>query len=191
MLNRLTINFFDTLAQAYHFKPTRFINMDTNKEIRLRLRFYKDVALNMDDLSDKFAAYAKTKPVDFAIKTRGNHIWLNIKGARKSYYSPDLHLELEARSENETHIRGLFGPDPTLWTLFMFLHFVIAGIFLIFCGIAYSNSVLNQSFSFDIGVLIAMVVCWFLLYFIAKEISNKGNDQMHELENLFTKIIES
>lgn len=165
--------------------------MDTNKDIRLRLRFYKDVAINSDDLSCKFANYAKTKPTDYGIKTRGNHIWLNIKGARKSYYSPDLHLELEAKNENETYTRGLFGPDPTLWTLFVFLHFVIAGIFLIFCGIVYSNSVLNQSFTFDLGVLVAMVFCWFLLYIIAKKIRNKGNDQMHELENLFSKIIES
>jgi hypothetical protein len=191
VLNRLTINFFDTLAQAYHFNYTHFIKMDTNKEIRLRLRFYKDVAVSLNDLSNKFATYAKTKPTDYGIKTRGDHIYLNIKGARKSYYSPDLHLELEAKNENETRIRDLFGPDPTLWTLFMFLHFVIAGIFLIFCGFAYSNSVLNQSFTFDLGELSAMVICWFLLYFIAKQIRNKGNDQMHELEKLFLEIIES
>ena len=165
--------------------------MDTNKEISLRLRFYKDVAINSDDLSGKFATYAKSKPTHYGIKTRGNHIWLNIKGIRKSYYSPDLHLELEAKSQNETHIRGLFGPDPTLWTLFMFLHFVIAGIFLIFCGIAYSNSVLNQSYTFDLGVLAAMVICWFVLYFTAKQIRNKGNDQMHELEKLLSDILES
>jgi hypothetical protein len=165
--------------------------MDTNNEIRLRLRFYKDVMINSEVLSQKFAAFAKSAPTNYGIKTRGNHIWLNIKGEQKSYYSPDLHLEFEAKSENETHIRGLFGPDPTLWTLFMFLHFVIAGIFLIFCGIAYSNSVLNQSYTFDLVVLMLMVICWFLLYFIAKQIRSNAKDQMQEIEKVFLEILES
>ncbi|SHG07829.1 hypothetical protein SAMN05444396_104190 [Flavobacterium segetis] len=165
--------------------------MDANKEIRLRLRFYKDVMINTTVLSQKFAIYAKSNPQDYFIKTRGTHIWINIIGSEKRYYSPHLHLELEAKSENETHIRGLFGPDPTLWTLFMFLHFVIAGIFLIFTGIAYSNSVLNKSYTSDFVVLTLMVLSWFLLYFIAKQIRSNGNDQTHELEKVFFKILES
>ena len=166
-------------------------SMDTTNEIQLRLRFYKDVMISTEILRQKFLSYAKSSPTDYGIKTRGNHVWLNIKGARKSYYSPDLHLEFETKSENETHIRGLFGPDPTLWTLFIFLHFVIAGVFLIFCGIAYSNYVLNQSFTFDLVVLMLMVICWFLLYFIAKQIRNSAKDQMHEIEKVFLEIIES
>ena len=165
--------------------------MDANNELRLRLRFYKDVMTNTNVLSQKFADYAKTNPDDYAVKTRGTHIWINIKGDKKRYYSPHLHLELEAKSENETHIRGLFGPDPTLWTFFMFLHFIIAGVFLIFSGITYSNSVLNKSYTFDIVVLVLMVILWFLLYFIAKQIRSNGNNQTHELEKVFLEIIES
>ena len=99
--------------------------MDTNNELRLRLRFYKGVMINTTVLSQKFADFAKSNPTDYAVKTRGTHIWISINGDKKSYYSPHLHLELEAKNENETHIRGLFGPDPTLWTFFMFLHFII------------------------------------------------------------------
>ncbi len=165
--------------------------METNNELRLRLRFYKDVMINTTVLSKKFADFAKSNPVDYAVKTRGTHIWINIKGQKKSYYSPHLHLELEAKNENETHIRGLFGPDPTLWTFFMFLHFIIAGVFLIFSGIAYSNSVLKKSYTFDIVILVLMTLSWFLLYFIAKQIRSNGNDQTHELEKVFLEIIES
>ena len=165
--------------------------MDANNELRLRLRFYKDVMTNTNVLSQKFADYAKTNPDDYAVKTRGTHIWINIKGDKKRYYSPHLHLELEAKSESETHIRGLFGPDPILWTFFMFLHFIIAGVFLIFSGIAYSNSVLNKSYTLDLVVLVLMVISWFLLYFIAKQIRRNGNNQTHELEKVFLEILKS
>ncbi|WP_157485347.1 GTP-binding protein [Flavobacterium sp. ACAM 123] len=98
---------------------------------------------------------------------------------------------METKNDTETHIRGLFGPNPTLWTLFMFLHFIIAGVFLIFSRIAYSDYVLKNSRTFDFIVIGFMVFAWFLLYYITKQIRENGHDQMTELETLFLKIIAS
>jgi hypothetical protein len=50
----------------------------------------------------------------------------------------------------------------------MFLHFVVAGIFIIFSIITFSKWSLNQPFGFDLLVMFAMVNTWFLLYFIAR-----------------------
>jgi H+/Cl- antiporter ClcA len=116
---------------------------------------------------------------------------MNIPDTKREYWSPHLHLELEPKDNNGTHIRGLFGPDPTLWTLFMFLHFMVAGIFVIFSAVAYSNYVLKQPTKMDLIVMLLMVIVWFLLYFIAKQIRFKGNGQMNELEGKFLAILES
>ena len=69
---------------------------------------------------------------DYRIKVSDNHIFLFITLAKRKYYSPHLHIELEEKEDKTTHVKGLFGPDQTVWTFFMFLHFIIAGIFLIF-----------------------------------------------------------
>ena len=165
--------------------------MDTDNTIRLRLRFYKDVEENMETLQEKFKDYSKNRLENMKINACENHIWLYIIGTKKHYWSPHLHLQLEPKSENETHIRGLFGPDQTLWTFFMFLHFIVAGIFTIFGMIAYSNYTLKQSYIMDVVVMGLMVIVWFLLYFIARQIRWKGNSQMNDLEHLFLKIIEN
>jgi hypothetical protein len=165
--------------------------MDANNEIRLRLRFYKDVEENIDVVRQKFEDYKVNCSEDCHIKIKHNHIWMNIPEQKREYWSPHLHLELEPKGYNETHIRGLFGPEPTLWTLFMFLHFMVAGIFVIFSAIAYSNYVLKQPTTMDLVVMLLMVIVWFLLYFIAKQIRLKGNDQMNELEGKFLKILGS
>ncbi len=165
--------------------------MEVDNEVRLLLRFYKDVPQNTENVLQKFKAYKEEKKPNYNLKISGTHIWIFINGEQKKYYSPHLHLELENRSENETHIRGLFGPDPTLWTFFMFLHFIIAGVFLVFCGILYSNFVLKNPLTSNYIVLALMVISWFLLYFIARQIRHNGNDQMHELEKLFEKILKS
>ena len=165
--------------------------MDANNEIRLRLRFYKDVEENVESIRQKFENYKVNCTEDCHLKIKQNHIWMNIPGGKREYWSPHLHLELEPIDNNETHIRGLFGPEPTLWTLFMFLHFIASGIFVIFSGIAYSGYVLKNSITMDFVVMLLMVIVWFLLYFIAKQIRFKGNGQMNELEGKFLEILKS
>ena len=165
--------------------------MDANNEIRLRLRFYKDIDESLEAVRQKFENYKNTKKADCLVKIKHDHIWINIPDEKREYWSPHLHLELEPKDNNGTHIRGLFGPEPTLWTLFMFLHFMVAGIFVIFSGIAYSNYVLKQPTTMNLIVMALMVVVWFLLYFIAKQIRFKGNVQMNELERKFLEILEA
>ena len=41
----------------------------------------------------------------------------------------------------------------------------------------------------DVVIMFVMVIVWFLLYVIARQIREKGNDQMNELEQAFLKII--
>jgi len=165
--------------------------MGANNEIRLRLRFYKDVTEDIDIIRQKFENYRINCAEDCHLKIKYNHIWMNMPESKREYWSPHLHLELESKDNNETHIRGLFGPEPTLWTLFMFLHFMVAGIFIIFSAIAYSNYVLKQPTTMDLMVMLLMVIVWFLLYFIAKQMRYKGNGQMNELEGKFLEILES
>ena len=163
--------------------------MDANNEIRLRLRFYKDISQNIESIREKFENYKSNSKEHCSIKINHNHIWMNIPQTKRHYWSPHLHLELESKNANETHIRGLFGPDPTLWTLFMFLHFIVAGIFIIFSIIAYSNYVLKTPTTMNLMVMLLMVFVWFLLYFLAKQIRFKGNGQRNELEIFFLEII--
>jgi len=165
--------------------------MDTENEITLRLRFHKDIEENSTSTLLKFENHSKIKSDDFTIKISDNHIWLDIIASKRNYWSPHLHLELEPKGEKSTHIRGLYGPDPTLWTFFMFLHFIIAGVFLIFCAIAYSDYILKNSITIDIVIMALMVLFWFLLYYLAKSIREKGHPQMNELEKYFHSILKS
>lgn len=165
--------------------------MDTHHQVRLLLRFYKDVDQNIDDVLRKFTNYTNYNTEDYNLRIHENHMWIYIIGSKKRYWSPHLHLQFESKPNNATHIRGLFGPDQTLWTLFMFLHFIVAGFFTIFGTIAYSNYTLNQPIKVDLIIMFLMVIVWFLLYVIARQIRNNGNGQMNELEQLFLKIVNS
>ena len=168
--------------------------METDNEIRLRLRFFKDIEENIDVVRQKFIDYRKVISTDFYIKIRENYIQFTISGEKQQYWSPHLSIvleEMEGNEKNATHIRGLFGPAQTMWTFFMFLHFFIAGTFLLFAMFAYSNYTLKEPIMMDLIIMFVMVFVWFLLYVIARQLREKGNDQMKDMENEFEKILAS
>ncbi|WP_333696383.1 hypothetical protein [Flavobacterium sp.] len=164
--------------------------MDLDNQLPLRYRFDKVVRVPYDTLLARCESLKTTVEPDYKIKISGHHIWLHIGLLSREKHSPHLHLELEKMEDGNTFVRGLFGPDPVLWTLFMFLHFIVAGIFIIFSMIAFSKWSLNQPFQFDLVVMFAMVNAWFLLYFIARLNRKKGLQQARELEALMERILE-
>lgn len=163
--------------------------MQIDKEIKLRLRFYKTSSKSIESIMDTCNQLKQEVAPDYHIKTLDNHIWLSIGAHKREKHSPNLHLELDEMEDGNTAINGLFGPDPVLWTMFMFLHFVVAGVFIIFLMIAYSKWTLNQNFGFDIVIMTLMVGIWFALYFIARMIRRRGISQMDELEVLMNQIL--
>jgi len=164
--------------------------MELEKEIKLRFRFDKVVSKPIEDILKSCEDLKSTVEPDYKIKISDLHIWFTIGILRREKHSPNLHIELEKMEDGNTFIRGTYGPDPVLWTLFMFLHFIVAGVFLIFTVIVYSKWSLHQSYKFDLMVMITMIIVWFLLYFTARLNRSKGIPQMKELEELFDKVIE-
>jgi hypothetical protein len=163
--------------------------MELEKEIKLRYRFYKVSDKPLAELLEQFQSLKTSVEPDYKVKILDNHVWLSIGVLKREKHSPQLHLELEEMEDGKTAINGLFGPDPVLWTMFMFLHFVVAGVFTIFALITYSKWRLNQNFKIDIAIMIAMICSWGLLYLIARLNRSKGIPQMHELDKILNKVV--
>lgn len=166
--------------------------MNTEESIALRLRFYTDVNETVDSVRQKFIDYKPQLPPDYQMKIRRNHIQFTIVGEKQRYWSPYLSIELEEKEGSQgqaTYIRGLFGPAQTLWTFFIFLHFIIAGVFLVFAMFAFSNYWLKTSFTKELIISSLMIASWILLYFIGRQTRVNGYSQMEELEREFLTII--
>jgi hypothetical protein len=55
---------------------------------------------------------------------------LKIPENERHYWSPQLTLQVEKRGDG-SYIRGLYGPNPTVWTMFVFFYTLFAVIGLI------------------------------------------------------------
>ena len=163
--------------------------MEPEKSIALRPRFEVESKNSVEKILERAKTLKSELKSDYQIKIIDEHLYFYFSKEKRKYYSPFLHLELEA-NEDRTTVKGLFGPEQLLWTLFMFLHFIIAGLFLVFAMMAYTHWSLNQSIVLDVVVMTFMVVFWILLYVIARINREKGVPQMHELEDLMHKVLE-
>ena len=163
--------------------------MEPEKSIALRPRFEVESKKSVEQILERAKNLKSELKSDYQIKIIDEHLYFYFSKEKRKYYSPFLHLELEA-DEGKTIIKGLFGPEQLLWTLFMFLHFIVAGLFLVFSMMAYTHWSLNQSIVLDVVVMTFMVVFWILLYVIARINREKGVPQMHELEDLMYRVLE-
>ncbi|WP_298503668.1 GTP-binding protein [uncultured Maribacter sp.] len=158
-----------------------------NNDIALRPRFQLDINKPKQQLLAAFDI--KTKP-PFLINKIDDHIFIKFNKEKIHFWSPQLHLEITKKSPNTSKIYGLFGPNPTLWTFFMFLHFGVAILFVTLSVWAYSSASLNKPYYLQLGLMVAMIILWFTLYAFGRIGRKKGKPQMHMLNEFINTILD-
>jgi hypothetical protein len=157
--------------------------MSITNEIVLRPRFKFKV--NQDnEVILKLFENSKDNQSQFIVSRVDDHIFIKIPKVKQHFWSPQLHLEIaKNETDDNSTIYGLFGPNPTIWTMFMFLHFIVAGLFIGFSIWAYTNWSLDEDFAIQLFVTLLTIVVWFVLYFGGRIGKSTGMGQMHELHH--------
>lgn len=147
-------------------------------EIILRPRFEIRLYSSPDIIQQAFDVTPKPP---FLLKRIDEHIYIRFNKAETTFWSPQLHLEISSFSEGKSTIHGVFGPNPALWTFFMFLHFGVATLFLILGVFAYSKHSLGHEVTPWLLGMGFLVMVWFALYAFGRLGKSKGKPQMQQL----------
>lgn len=123
----------------------------------------------------------------FIVRISDQHVFIKFNKAESHFWSPQLQIEVVDQEDGNNIIYGLFGPNPTLWTFFMFIHFGVATLFIVFGVWAYSNNALDKGFGVQLGLMGLMVVVWVVLYVFGRIGKRKGKPQMHQLHEFMLK----
>lgn len=165
-------------------------NSSTINEVVLRPRFKFEKNQNNEYLLGLFDK-AKKEQDNFIVSRIDNHVFLKLPKNKQHFWSPQLHLEIDEIDENSSTIRGLFGPNPTVWTMFMFFHFIVAGLFIGFGVWAYTNWALKTSYALQISLMFFMVIIWIALYVIGQMGKKAGMEEMHLLHGFMRDTLRS
>ncbi len=159
---------------------------DLTNEIVLRPRFHVSLRTDVDALKH---SYDTLKKDGCLISRLDEHVFIKFRKADTNFWTPQLHLELSSYEQGLSNIRGVFGPNPTLWTFFMFLHFGVGTLFVILGIFAYSNHSLGKDITFLMVGMFFLVLLWFALYAFGRLGKSKGEKQMEQLKSLFRETI--
>ena len=114
------------------------------------------------------------------------HLYIKIDPSHQHFWSPQLHLTFEEESE-QVLVRGLYGPNPTVWAL-IFFGYVALGILSLFIGMwGFSR----YSLGMDATVLwaIPMFGVMALVLYIAGQMGQKlGAQQMFDIHHFYEAI---
>jgi hypothetical protein len=141
--------------------------MSTKNDINLRPRFKFEINKSQEGILAAFND-AKSNQSFFVITCIGDHVFIKKPRENNTFWSPQLQIEITQIDKNSSIVNGLVGPNPTAWTLFMFLHFMIAGLFIAFGIWTYTNITLNMGYTLQVSFMILMVIIWFVLYAIGR-----------------------
>ena len=157
-----------------------------NSDLHLRPRFQHQLNTSKEVV---LASFEKIKKPPFLIKRIDDHLFIRFQQDLRTFWTPELHLELHDEDNDSCRINGLFGPSPTLWTFFMFLHFGVATLFIVIGIWAYSNWTLDKPIGLQTGMLVLLVAVWGLLYAFGRNGRKKGEPQMKELYSFMSEVI--
>ena len=165
--------------------------MSLTNEIVLRPRFKFDVTHDNESILELFEDTTK-KQSDFIVSRVDDHIFIKIPKVKQHFWSPQLHLEINKKEdEASSTIYGLFGPNPNVWTMFMFFHFIVIILFLGFGIWTYSNWVLDTHYAVQLFTTLFMIVIWFSLYFGGRIGKKSGMKEMYQLHGFMRETLRS
>lgn len=117
------------------------------------------------------------------------HITLAIPTIDRHFWSPQLSLSFE-ETEEGTIIRGLYGPNPTVWAIFFF-GYIALGILALFALVAGSS---QWMLGMGAPILWAIPVCAvvaLVMYFVAQAGQKMGAEEMYRMHHFYEDTVGS
>ena len=156
---------------------------------KIRPRFEIDVKENSESLLHKFLEEKEKAKCGCIIDAVPNHIVIKINRQEQHFWSPQLTLNFEDHEDGEgSKIRGLYGPNGNVWTLFTGSYFA-CGILITFISIIGFS---RRSLGMDAPILWALPVLFsvVILLYIGSQMGQKlGAEQMFDLHHTAQEVL--
>lgn len=163
--------------------------MHLSNEVILRPRFQLELEMSKNQLLAQFLE-AKKRQTAFKISHLEDHLFIKLPVEQQLFWSPQLHLEIDEISDNQCRVHGFFGPNPTVWTMFIFFHVVVGTLFLGDMIWLYSNFSLKTGTTLQLLIAFSLLLTWVLLYIAGSIGKKKGKPGMRELYRFMLETIE-
>ena len=166
------------------------IHGEQKNKVLLKPRFKIAVDENPEHILSKFKENINNKDCKYCTKQSGNIFFMDVPKVEEHFWSPQLQIEvIKDKTTNKTIIKGILGPKPQIWTMFMFIHFILALAFIVFFVLFYVKWSLDKDYSFYKYILISIPIIWVIMYFIGQIGKKIAYNQMLELNDFLMQTL--
>ncbi|MGC5744320.1 hypothetical protein [Chryseobacterium sp. NFX27] len=153
----------------------------TIDKIRTRPRFKMFTHLTKEEYAENLKKYLADHKDEFSGNINKEVATICVETVYDNYWKPRLSLRIEIE-DDETVIRGVFGPSSAVWTFFMFLYFFFSIMWMTFFTMYYvENQIKSAEFPWALSASFVMLFCIFLTYAAARFGQYKGKEEMLKL----------
>ncbi len=149
---------------------------------KIRPRFKHAFSGEHEDLEQKIVENLKSQD-QLTFTHLPGHLYIKIHKRAEHFWSPQLNLTFK-EEEGQLIVRGLYGPNPTVWGIFFF-GYVILGILTLFLGMwglsQYSLG-LDHTILWSIPVFGVIAI---ILYVSAQAGQKMGAQQMFDIHHFY------
>ena len=158
--------------------------------IRTRPRFKLETDLSKEDFELNLKTeLQKNTEIQGNINKEVASIW--VKTQHNEFWKPYLSLRIE-KEENQTVIRGIFGPSSAVWTFFMFFYFIFGITFMVFISIwCVTKQIKSSDFPWAIYLAIFSIICLAFTFIATKIGQQKAKKEMEQLRDFAENALEN
>jgi hypothetical protein len=154
---------------------------------RIRPRFKQQLKTDLREIKDRVKEALKNPKNPYSATYLPNQITLRVLPEDRHFWSPQLNLTLEEKEEG-TLIRGLYGPNPSIWAMFFFAYASL-GIIILFAGMVVLSQ-LSLGMETPLWWVIPLSSSLALLvYLIAQAGQKLGAQQMFDLHHFYEETL--
>ncbi|HEY9115975.1 MAG TPA: hypothetical protein VIN10_14865 [Bacteroidales bacterium] len=111
--------------------------------------------------------------------TLENHAYIGIPQAEQKYWSPEMHVTVETLEEGSL-VRGVIGPKPKIWTMYMFFYSAVVVMFFLGAALGVSQWMLKMEAPWLWSIPICIIL-YLLVIAAAKYGQYKSIEQMKRI----------
>lgn len=163
------------------------MSIATDKIVHIRPRFHLQVSHSVEEIELRIKKNLATREFPCTGSIKHGFGVINVIKKDQHFWSPQLTLTVE-EVEGETEIRGLYGPKPSVWTMFVFFYCILGFLTLLSAMVGFSN--LNLDKPAGVLWLSPVFAVLFLSIYLVSNLGQKlGRDQLVTLHNFFEKSV--
>ncbi len=155
---------------------------------RVRPRFKGSCNDSVDVIVSKIKAALEKENAPCFGNVHPSSTTLYIPLVDQHYWSPQLSLSFEEEG-SQTIVRGLYGPRPVVWTMFVFFYTIIGLAILFISVMGYSYVSLGKSGAI-LWFLPVLLILFLSLYLVAHFGQKLGEKQMVILHHFLEQCLE-